>query len=423
MSACLLHAETESLDTADDFAAALENFHPERYALVACTALPEIPAGELAQSLRMQAPGLPLIYVSPETEHDDVKALTKNGFDRAFFLPMDRALLEAFLRQCERAVTGQARVVFRSVPLMDLREGDKVDIEMYLHLPKNDKYVKIARAGAEIRGEQLDKLKSSGVGSLFVDETDMDRFCEYMAAKIKEAAAGSGSEPAVVKKERLRAAVRGMFLDLLAPGAASFDEGKEILGASHKIVETLIGGHVKEIRTAVRDLLGQDGHDIYAHSLRVSSLAALLSLALAVGKPEELAIAGLFHDLGLVKLPERLWFKDPATMSENDRQLYMQYPVKGIALLMEKKMVLLPVIQDAILQHQERADGKGFPKALPEHKISPEARLLRVADRLEELTARRPGHAPLAPEQALEFMRTEGTVSAELSDQVKALVS
>jgi HD-GYP domain-containing protein (c-di-GMP phosphodiesterase class II) len=90
---------------------------------------------------------------------------------------------------------------------------------------------------------------------------------------------------------------------------------------------------------------------------------------------------------------------------------------------MEKKMVLLPVIQDAILQHRERADGKGFPKALPEHKISPEARLLRLADRLEELTARRPDHMPLDPNQALERMRSEGAVSLELLNQVKALVS
>lgn len=401
-----LDARIEKIQDAEVFFEIIESANLKAFGFIVCTALSEIPAIELAQTFKMKAPDLPLIYVSPEGHHESLADLKKNGFDSIFYVPMDRPLLEKFCRQIEKALSGESKTVYKSVPLLDLEKGSKADFDVYIHLPVNDKFIKLVPAGGQIKERQIEKMKTSGINLLFVEEGELDRYCEAAAAKIKEIAQ-SGDQPQFLRQKKLEVAVRNMFIELLSPGETSFDDGKLKLAATHQIIESFVGPQLKDVKAKIADIFAETGADIYAHSLRVSSIAALFSIGLSKGKPEDLAIAGLFHDIGLVKIPERLWFVEPKDMNDEDRQLFSNHPAMSLTLVTDKKMMLFPEIQDAVLNHHENPGGTGYPKGLKANKVSISAQILNLANRLEELTSIRLGKKAMKPLDALDFIKNE----------------
>jgi HD-GYP domain-containing protein (c-di-GMP phosphodiesterase class II) len=58
-----------------------------------------------------------------------------------------------------------------------------------------------------------------------------------------------------------------------------------------------------------------------------------------------------------------------------------------------------------VLQHHERLDGSGYPRALSAGEIMPEARILAVADVVEAMSSHRPYRAALGMEAALAEVR------------------
>jgi HD-GYP domain-containing protein (c-di-GMP phosphodiesterase class II) len=60
-----------------------------------------------------------------------------------------------------------------------------------------------------------------------------------------------------------------------------------------------------------------------------------------------------------------------------------------------------------VLQHHEYGDGSGYPEGLKLAAIHPWARVLRILDSYEALTARRRWRQEHNPSQALWIMRQE----------------
>src|SRR4030042_3427974 len=64
-----------------------------------------------------------------------------------------------------------------------------------------------------------------------------------------------------------------------------------------------------------------------------------------------------------------------------------------------------PPLPEAIYQHHERLDGKGYPRGLTGNQIIPEARILAISDVLEAMTSHRPYRAALGLKKALKELR------------------
>lgn len=57
-----------------------------------------------------------------------------------------------------------------------------------------------------------------------------------------------------------------------------------------------------------------------------------------------------------------------------------------------------------VLQHHENGDGSGYPKRLKAPNIHAWARILRILDSYEAMTAERPWRPALEPKEALWIM-------------------
>jgi response regulator RpfG family c-di-GMP phosphodiesterase len=101
-------------------------------------------------------------------------------------------------------------------------------------------------------------------------------------------------------------------------------------------------------------------------------------IAEALGIEKELAdqieIAGLFHDIGLLGLPEHMLLKDEIEMDKTELGLYRQHPL--IASLSFEAVKRLSWVSSIILSHHENFDGSGFPNGLKGSQIPVGARIV-----------------------------------------------
>ncbi len=118
-----------------------------------------------------------------------------------------------------------------------------------------------------------------------------------------------------------------------------------------------------------------------------------LDLALAINRrggnleqPEQLAAAICLHDMGMAFLPLNLLHKE-ANLSRDERRQMQSHPRLAYDLL--KRLPCWSAAAEITLQHQEHADGSGYPKGLKEAETSPGALIIGIVDTFEARTHER----------------------------------
>jgi len=92
---------------------------------------------------------------------------------------------------------------------------------------------------------------------------------------------------------------------------------------------------------------------------------------------EQVELAGLVHDVGLLGLPERVIFADEEHMIRSDYKLFAEHPV--IASMSFETMASLEPVGEIILFHHEWYNGKGFPSGLRGTEIPIGSRIIAAA--------------------------------------------
>lgn len=156
-----------------------------------------------------------------------------------------------------------------------------------------------------------------------------------------------------------------------------------------------------EMIDAIRSMV--DAKDIYTrgHSDRVSYYA--LMVAQTMGKDEDfkrrVEIAGLFHDIGKIAIPESILLKD-TSLTEEEYEQVKEHPKRGAQIL--SVMSAFENIPAIIENHHERIDGRGYPNGLKGDQIPEESRIISVADAFDAMTTNRQYRDRLSLNEAIE---------------------
>jgi len=145
--------------------------------------------------------------------------------------------------------------------------------------------------------------------------------------------------------------------------------------------------------------------------LRNSVLCAMTSYLLAKWNklPEkdwmQIAMAGLLHDIGNVRVDPAILYKNsPLTSSELHE--VRQHTVYGFRLL-EGGTALNQGVWLTALQHHERIDGSGYPMKVTGDKIHPFAKIVAIADMYHAMTSNRNYKKAESPYLVLEELQAE----------------
>lgn len=119
---------------------------------------------------------------------------------------------------------------------------------------------------------------------------------------------------------------------------------------------------------------------IYQHSLLLMVISVYLARCdgMSLHEEEWVAMAALFHDIGLLHIDPKL-IEPTHVMSSAERQHLYAHPLTAYLLLSEFPE-LHRLIANAVLEHHERMDGSGYPRGLHGEKISRYGQILAVAE-------------------------------------------
>ncbi|MGH2727925.1 MAG: HD-GYP domain-containing protein [Actinomycetota bacterium] len=175
-------------------------------------------------------------------------------------------------------------------------------------------------------------------------------------------------------------------------------------------------GFVEEPAVAAEMILSLvaavEAHDraTRGHSERVRVYTELIGQEMKL-YPEDrdrLRWAAMLHDVGKLEVPRSVLNK-PGPLDPAELEVVRRHPEEG-ARMTAPMHAWLGEWANAIVEHHERFDGRGYPSGRGGADISLAARIVAVADVYETMTAARPYHRPKSPHRAREeLVRCAGT--------------
>jgi len=193
--------------------------------------------------------------------------------------------------------------------------------------------------------------------------------------------------------------MNNFFLNTLGQNSGEYHLGAKLMEKLCGLIEPMPNPY------AVLMTLRNPESGIHAHSLNVCliSLAFIHFLGFTAPMALLFGLGALLHDIGMIPFARHIVSKE-GCLSPEDIVEIKAHPHLGNNLL--RKVVGIPQeVLLMVLQHHENMDGSGYPVGLQDGQIHPWARMLRVIDSYESITAPRPWRAPFPPDRALGIVK------------------
>ena len=171
--------------------------------------------------------------------------------------------------------------------------------------------------------------------------------------------------------------------------------------------QEMVGGYVADLldkgEASIRLLSEMAGDKSAMHPVNVTVLSLLLGKAMGLQPTElqDLGMAAFLHDIGKIKLPDRVRWVDEGT-STAEYRVYQEHVSQGVVLA--KAMELRAHVQLAMAQHHELADGSGFPARIRAEDMSAAGKILALVNRYDNLCNPSRVASALTPHEALSLI-------------------
>ncbi len=177
-----------------------------------------------------------------------------------------------------------------------------------------------------------------------------------------------------------------------------------------KLYKELKKNFVEFIRVFIH-LIGGFDKQLGEHCKRVAFIAKSIGqkMSLTAKELEQLEIAGLLHDIGMVTIPKEIQSKPMYILHPREKEMLRQHTTIGQAAI--STVQNLSEVGLIIRSHHENFEGGGYPDGLWGEKIPKLARILRVADEYDQLKQIKVENKPISNQRCLEYLkRYRGTL-------------
>jgi putative nucleotidyltransferase with HDIG domain len=164
----------------------------------------------------------------------------------------------------------------------------------------------------------------------------------------------------------------------------TYDETLEALGAALDLRDNETAGH---------------SHRVTRYSLELAKRIGVVGDQL-----KHIERGAYLHDIGKIGTPDAILLK-PGKLTPEERQVMQEHARVGYELV--SRIEFLHEAAEIVYAHQERFDGKGYPRGLKGEDIPLGARIFAVADTFDAMTSDRPYRKALSLAVALEEINSE----------------
>lgn len=157
--------------------------------------------------------------------------------------------------------------------------------------------------------------------------------------------------------------------------------------------------------------------------LEVSVLAMAIGIEMDLDADNcrDLAMAGLVHDWGMMKVPKEIRLAE-RRLTDVEMLEIKRHPIYSLEML-QRVSALPRVVSVIAYQVHERFNGTGYPRGRRGHSIHLLARILQVADAFIGMTSERPYRPPMMRYSAMECLIRQAKERSVDPDVVRALLN
>lgn len=162
---------------------------------------------------------------------------------------------------------------------------------------------------------------------------------------------------------------------------------------------------------------------IYTHSINVSLISTMMAVELKYNDKElwNISLGAFLHDLGMLLVPKFILSK-PEPLNDMEMKYVQQHCELGMSTL--KPLSLPKECTDVIMEHHERLDGSGYPRGIKGDEISRNAKIVMIADVIDEITSGRTYRGPMEMEDAFIIVKeNKEKLSQELIELLEKILN
>jgi HD-GYP domain-containing protein (c-di-GMP phosphodiesterase class II) len=274
-------------------------------------------------------------------------------------------------------------------------------LEAYNAASQRLRLVVAQEAGARLEEAWLTRLLQAGIQHAYIAQDDLERLQEYLRSQAGRLLARDSQDWRLQHSLIYEQALCSLKSAMLEPR-----NGRRLAAGVATVRQLLdLVWQDDRARQGLLKVMTSDGR-LAKHCLNVCLLG--LGVARDQGWPRQeaqnLGLALFFHDLGLAEQPggSDCSIMEP-TGDEDGLREHPRLSRDFLGAVPE----LAPEVLDTVLCHHENLDGSGYPRGLASPALSPSARLARIVDFYETVTADRGDCQALSPFEALSRMRRE----------------
>ncbi|MCU7963543.1 MULTISPECIES: HD-GYP domain-containing protein [Shewanella] len=275
-------------------------------------------------------------------------------------------------------------------------------------IDKNDKgQLAIANAGQIKHKDAILKLAKSGIKFVWVDA---ERSAEHCGLKKKITNDNqTDNKKALISRDKQQAQAKVMLTeakDLIRKVLSETFEGKAIEVAPFEALADTMIESVMLDADALKCMSALRSKDAYLleHSVNVAFLLVTFGKYLKLDRVmlREMAVGGILHDIGKIKVDNKVLHK-PGKLTPEEFEHMKLHQVYALEI-MNETTGLSQISKDICLMHHEKLDGRGYPRGLKGDEIPRHGRMSCIVDIFDALTATRCYKEAMSPAAAFKIL-------------------
>jgi hypothetical protein len=320
---------------------------------------------------------------------EDMELLKKSGAD---LIMLDAEFTtNSKLEFVTSQVIKSAHIPVKSV---DLIPDTHLDCPLYMLMPKNQRFLKVYKAGTRLTLDFIRKFKE--LGELYLHRNDIEKWIEY----IKTFSIQDENTNARICRSRFLK-LQQSFLNLVLTvsdqtTSTSFSAGKVLFEECESFAKDLLESLEKV--TAPWDIINNSSIGDFGSVERGTAIAAyagLLSKKSGIGRPEKVMLGALLADIGCLLISpqatKKIRLNIISEMNGEEKMEYEKHPIYSLNQCLSRRIPLDESLKDMILLSHERSDQKGFPNRPGAVKIKEESMIVRIAQEVDSALTLRMG--------------------------------
>jgi response regulator RpfG family c-di-GMP phosphodiesterase len=273
--------------------------------------------------------------------------------------------------------------------------GTEAPSDLYVHLPRADKYIRFVLKGERWESYKKDMLKTHSDTSLYktmtealgdslIDPQELTEKAPPEAPKIEKIFKAEPPVPDEIRifKDEVNAELSQIFKSMGAPPNPK--EASKTLKSLEKLSTQIIETVAPDVEDLRENILKNSKYLlVMADSAAITSISVLIAMAHGFNSRKiyrDLSTAALLMDAPLADIEEEQVLDHYKRLpSPPENPLIRNHPQKSYDSVSKKiKAIPEPVLQ-LILNHHELYNGKGYPRGIRNEQLPPVIRSLCLA--------------------------------------------